>query len=114
MITNQVFLTRLRRIVGEPALREESSARALELFDQVKVQLYAQFGISPSDRPTLTAKEQVDRALAELRQSILSEEVAAVGAASIVLTAVRHRIEMTRRALATRLARDSLTDLQSG
>jgi hypothetical protein len=103
----EAFLTRLRRIVADPARCEEWFARTAELFELFRKRLYDRHDVCSSKRPAFRDKEQVDRALADLRQLILRAEVAAEGNPRFVLTSVRHRIEMTRRALAALIPRDS-------
>jgi hypothetical protein len=108
----EAFLTRLSQIVADPARRADSSAHTVELFELFRKRLYARHNVFPSKRPALRDKQQVDRALAELRQFILRAEVAAEADTRLVFTRIRHRIDMTRRALAAHIPRESNLDPQ--
>jgi hypothetical protein len=57
----EAFLARLCQIVAHPALREESSARTIELVEFFRKRLYARYGVCPSKRPACCDKQQVDR-----------------------------------------------------
>jgi hypothetical protein len=100
MIEVEAFLARLRQISAHPALRDERSVRAIELFELYRKRLYARYRMDSPQRPTPCDKQHVDRTLAELRQLILRAEVGTQANSRLVFTAVRHRIDMTRRALA--------------
>jgi hypothetical protein len=103
MQENAAFLTRLRRIVGEAASREERNAHVVALFNSYKKRLYSQLDIGASNRPSAAAKTQVDHALADLREKVLDAEVTAIDSSAGVFTTLMNRIEMARRALAIRI-----------
>jgi hypothetical protein len=96
----------LRRI-AEDTSQPDRIAQAFALFDAYKAALYRQHDIGPCNRPARLAKAEADRALADLRSDVLRAEIAAAAPAVIILTAVRHRIEMARRALAIRIVAEA-------
>jgi hypothetical protein len=101
------LLTRLAQIAGEPCSCEERASHALALLNAYTARLYARVGIDASNRPAKSAKSLADQTLADLRREILLAEVHAVDSCRRVFTAVRHRIEMARRVLASRIVEEN-------
>lgn len=103
MDESSAFLRRLRCIADSACSREERQAQALALLQAYTARLYGRLNIGGSNRVTAPAKRAADQTLAALRLQVLTAEVGTAGPAVAVFTAVRHRIEMLRRALALRL-----------
>jgi hypothetical protein len=103
MSANAAFVTRLRHIVDTSVPSDERAVRAMALLDLHKARLYDQLGITPSCRPTVQAKTQAEDALDDLRLKVLKVEIDAPASSTEIYAGIRHRIEMTRRALAIRL-----------
>jgi hypothetical protein len=101
------LLTRLGQIASEPCSYEERVSHALALLNVYTARLYARVGIGTSNRLARTAKSFADQTLADLRREILAAEVRATESYRKVLTAVRYRIEMARRVLASRITEES-------
>ena len=101
------LLIRLGQIAGEPCSCEERASHALALLNAYTARLYARVGIGASNRLAMSAKLFADQTLADLRREILSAEIHAADSCQRVFTAVRHRIEMARRVLASRIAEES-------
>jgi hypothetical protein len=59
----------------------------------------------------MSAKSFADQTLADLRREILVTEVHAADSCRRIFTAVRHRIEMARRVLASRIAEEGVPEL---
>jgi hypothetical protein len=97
------LLIRLGQIAGEPCSCEERASRALALLNAYTTRLYARIGIGASNRLAVNAKSFADQTLADLRHEILLAEVHAADPYRRVFTAARHRIEMARRVLASRI-----------
>jgi hypothetical protein len=106
MSPNAAFLTRLCRIADASAPREERSACASALLDAYTTRLYDRLGITATPRPSRRAKAQAEDVLGDLRLRVLKMEIGAPACAAEIFATTRHRIEMTRRALAIRLASD--------
>jgi hypothetical protein len=106
------LLMRLGQIAGEPCSCEERASHALALLNAYTSQLYARVGIGASNRLAMTAKSFADQTLADLRREILATEIRAADSCRKVFTAVRHRIEMARRVLASRITEESALDRQ--
>ena len=103
------LLIRLGQIAGEHCSCEERASHALALLDAYTARLYARVGIGASNRLAMSTKSFVDQVLADLRREILLAEVHAADSCARVFTAVRYRIEMARRVLASRIAEDDTT-----
>jgi hypothetical protein len=102
------LLIRLGQIAGEPCSCEERASHALSLLNAYTAKLYARAGIGVSNRLAMSAKSFTDQTLADLRREILAAEIRAVYSCKKVFTAVRHRIEMARRVLASRIAEETV------
>jgi hypothetical protein len=102
------LLMRLGQIAGEPRSCEERASHALTVLNAYTIRLYARTGIGASNRLAMSAKLFADQTLADLRREILAADIRAAGSCRRVFTAVRHRIEMARRVLASRIADESL------
>ena len=105
------LLIRLEQIAGEPCSCEERASHALALLNAYTARLYARVGIGTSNRLAMNAKMFADQTLADLRRKILSAEVHAGDPCRKIFTALRHRIEMARRVLASRIAEESRSAL---
>jgi hypothetical protein len=105
------LLIRLGQIAGEPCSCEERASHALALLNAYTARLYARVGIGASNRPAMSAKSLADQTLADLRREILLTEVHAADSCRRIFTAVRHRIEMARRVLASRIAEERVPEL---
>jgi hypothetical protein len=103
------LLIRLGQIAGEPCSCEERASHALALLNAYTTRLYARIGIGASNRLAVSAKSFADQTLADLRREILVAEVHAADPYRTVFTAVRHRIEMARRVLASRIVEGNAT-----
>jgi hypothetical protein len=97
------FLATLMDIAGEPCSCEERSSRAVAVVNRYSAVLYERLGIIGSNRPTRDAKSAADQTLADLRRQILAVEARSGEPSRTAFTAARHRIEMARRILASRL-----------
>jgi hypothetical protein len=106
------LLMRLGQIAGEPCSCEERASHALALLNAYTAQLYARVGIGASNKLAITAKSFADQTLADLRREILATEIHAADSCRKVFTAVRHRIEMARRVLASRITEENVVDRQ--
>lgn len=102
------LLVRLGQIAGEPCSCEERASHALALLNAYTTRLYARAGIGASNRLAMTAKSFADQTLADLRREILAAEIRAADSCRKVFTAVRHRIEMARRVLASRITDENV------
>jgi hypothetical protein len=102
------LLMRLGQIAGEPCSCEERASHALALLNAYTTQLYARVGIGASNRLATTAKSFADQTLGDLRREILAAEIRAADSCRKVFTAVRHRIEMARRVLASRITDENV------
>jgi hypothetical protein len=102
------LLMRLGQIAGEPCSCEERASHALALLNAYTTQLYARVGIGASNRLATTAKSFADQTLADLRRDILAAEIRTADSCRKVFTAVRHRIEMARRVLASRITDENV------
>jgi hypothetical protein len=105
MDRNVRFLTKLQRVAQAGGSAHVRAMRAAALFDSYRAQIYRQLEMD-APRPTTSAKLVADCALNHLRQRILKAEVGTTGPAKLTLMTVRHRIDMSRRVLALRVARD--------
>jgi hypothetical protein len=103
------LLIRLGQIAGEPCSCEERASHALALLNAYTTRLYARIGIGTSNRLAVGAKSFADQTLADLRREILLAEVHAADPYRRIFTAVRHRIEMARRVLASRIVEGNAT-----
>ena len=103
------LLIRLGQIAGEPCSTEERASHALALLNAYTARLYSRVGIGSSNKIATGAKSLADQTLADLRREILAAEVHAADSCRRVFTAVRHRIEMARRVLASRITDESLS-----
>ena len=106
---NAAFLTRLRQMAEACEPGAECPASAIALFNIYLARLYARLDIGQSNRPTRKARAEADVSLADLRLDVLRIEVASAGACATVFAAIRHHIEMARRALAIRITCDDDT-----
>jgi hypothetical protein len=106
------LLMRLGQIAGEPCSCEGRASHALALVNAYTTQLYARAGIGASNRLAMSAKAFADQTLADLRREILATEIRAADSCRRVFTAVRHRIEMARRVLASRITEDNVSGRQ--
>jgi hypothetical protein len=104
MHEHAALLTRFEQIAAQPCPREERVAHALTLLRAYIARLYERLGIGPSNKLAVDVRSIADRTLAELRRRILASEVHASASSRSVFTAVRHRLDMTRRVLASRIA----------
>jgi hypothetical protein len=102
------LLIRLGQIAGEPCSCEERASHALALLNAYTTKLYARAGIGTSNRLAISVKSLADQTLADLRREILAAEIRAADSCRKVFTAVRHRIEMVRRVLASRITEKSV------
>jgi hypothetical protein len=102
------LLIRLGQIAGERCSCEERASHALALVNAYTAKLYARAGIGVSNRLATSAKSFADQTLADLRREILAAEIRAVDSCKKVFTAVRHRIEMARRVLASRITEETV------
>ena len=102
------LLIRLGQIAGEPCSCEERASHALALLNAYTSRLYARVGIGASNRLATNAKAFADQALADLRREILVAEVHTGDSCRRIFTAVRHRIEMARRVLASRIVEEEI------
>jgi hypothetical protein len=109
MYEHVTLLIRLGQIAGEHCSCEERASHALALVNAYTARLYARVGISPSNRLAMSTRSFADQTLADLRREILSVEVHAADSCRRVFTAVRHRIEMARRVLASRIVDEDAT-----
>jgi hypothetical protein len=107
------LLIRLGQIAGEPCSCEERASHALALLNAYTARLYARVGIGGSNRLAKSAKSFADQTLADLRRDILLTEVHAADPCRRIFTAVRHRIEMARRVLASRIAEEGIPELSA-
>jgi hypothetical protein len=107
------LLMRLGQIAGEPCSCEERAAQALALLNAYTARLYARVGIGASNRLAMSAKSFADQTLADLRREILLTEVHAADSCKRIFTAARHRIEMARRVLASRITEESVSELST-
>jgi hypothetical protein len=103
------LLIRLGQIAGEHCSCEERASHALALLNAYTARLYARVGIGASNRLAMSTKSFVDQTLADLRREILLAEVHAAESCRRVFTALRHRIDMARRVLASRIVEDDAT-----
>jgi hypothetical protein len=103
------LLIRLGQIAGEPCSCEERASHALALLNAYTARLYARTGIGASNRVATSAKSLADQTLDDLRRDILTAEIRAADSCRRVFTAVRHRIEMARRVLASRIVEETAT-----
>lgn len=102
------LLATLTHIADEPCSSDdECSSHAVALVKAYSAALYERLGISGSNRPTSGAKSIADQTLADLRRQILEVEARSREPSRVAFTAARHRIEMARRVLATRLVEGS-------
>lgn len=106
MHRNVALLTRLEQIAALPCPCEERTACALTLVKADIARLFAVLGIGGSDRIDTRAKTFADDRLADLRNRVLAAEVHTPARSRPIFTAVRHRLEMTRRVLASRVAEE--------
>jgi hypothetical protein len=106
------LLIRLGQIAGEPCSCEERASHALALLNAYTTRLYARVGIGASNRLAMSAKSFADQTLADLRRDILASEIHAADSCRKVFTAVRHRIEMARRVLASRITEENVSGRQ--
>jgi hypothetical protein len=106
------LLIRLGQIAGEPCSCDERASHALALLNAYTTRLYARCGIGASNRLATSAKLFADQTLADLRREILATEIRAADSCRKVFTAVRHRIEMARRVLASRITEESVFSRQ--
>jgi hypothetical protein len=102
------LLIRLGQIAGERCSCEERASHALALLNAYTAKLYARAGIGVSNRLATSAKSFADQTLADLRRQILAAEIRAADSCGKVFTAVRHRIEMARRVLASRITEETV------
>jgi hypothetical protein len=109
MHEHMTLLIRLGQIAGEPCSCEERASHALALLNAYTTRLYARVGIGASNRLAVSAKSFADQTLVDLRREILLAEVHAADSCRRVFTAVRHRIEMARRVLASRIVEEDAT-----
>ena len=103
------LLIRLGQIAGEPCSTEERASHALALLNAYTARLYSRVGIGSSNKIATGAKSLADQTLADLRREILAAEVHAADSCRRIFTAVRHRIEMARRVLASRITDENLS-----
>jgi hypothetical protein len=102
------LLMRLGQIAVEPCSCEERASHALALLNAYTTRLYARVGIGASNRLAMSAKSFADQTLADLRREILAAEIRTADSCGKVFTAVRHRIEMARRVLASRITEENV------
>jgi hypothetical protein len=105
-----ILLMKLGQIASEPCSGDERASHALALLNTYTTRLYARCGIGASNRLAINAKSFADQTLADLRREILAAEIRAADSYRKVFTAVRHRIEMARRVLASRIADENVVD----
>jgi len=103
------LLIRLGQIAGEPCSTEERASHALALLNAYTARLYTRVGIGTSNKIATGAKSLADQTLADLRREILAAEVHAADSCRRIFTEVRHRIEMARRVLASRITDERLS-----
>jgi hypothetical protein len=108
MSDNAVFVKRLQQTLLEAGSANGCAERAIALFDDYRGQLYRQLDIDSATRPTTTTKMVADCTLNDLRQRILKAEIETGEPWRTILTAVRGRVDMARRALATHIAKDDV------
>jgi hypothetical protein len=106
MHRNVALLTRLEHIAARQGPCEERTEHALTLVKADIARLYACLGIGASNRIDSRAKIFADDRLSDLRSRVLTAEVRTPAPSRPVFTAVRHRIEMIRRVLASHIAED--------
>lgn len=106
MHRNVALLTRLGQIAALPCPCDERIACALTLVKADIARLFAGLGIRGPERIDSKAKTIADDMLAELRNQVLATEVHTPASSRPIFTAVRHRLEMTRRVLASRIAEE--------
>lgn len=104
MHRNVALLTRLEQIAALPCPCEERTACALTLVKADIAHLFAILGIGGCNRIDIRAKTFADDRLSDLRDRVLATEVYTPAPSRPIFTAVRHRLEMTRRVLASRIA----------
>jgi hypothetical protein len=102
------LLMRLGQIAVEPCSCEERASHALALLNAYTTRLYARVGIGASNRLAMSAKSFADQTLADLRREILAAEIRTADSCRKVFTAARHRIEMARRVLASRITEENV------
>jgi hypothetical protein len=108
MSDNAVFLKRLQRTLAKAGSANDCAEQVIALFDDYRGQLYRQLDIDSATQPTTTTKMVADCTLNDLRQRILKAEIETAEPWRAVLTAVRGRVDMARRALATHIAKDDV------
>lgn len=105
---NVALLTRLKQIDAQPWPCAERTACALTLVKADIARLYAWLGIGASNRIDIKTKALADDSLADLRNRVLATEVLKPAPSCPIFTAVRHRLEMTRRVLASRITEEGV------
>lgn len=106
MHRNGALLRRLEQIAALPCPCEERTACALTLVKADIARHFALLGIGASNRIDIKAKTLADDRLADLRNRVLATEVHTPAPSRPIFTAVRHRLEMTRRVLASRITEE--------
>jgi len=101
------LMARLEQMAAQPDPSEQRTVFALALVKVFVANLYGRLGIGRSNLLETSAKCFADHTLWELRGRILAAELNTLPSFRPVLTAARHRIEMARRVLASRLAREN-------
>jgi hypothetical protein len=105
MSDNIAFVISLQRIAAN-ARSDDANHEAMASFDIYRHQLYRELGIDLAKRPTTSVKMVADCVLSDLRQRILRAEIESAEPLRTALAAVRQRVDMVRRALATQVAED--------
>jgi hypothetical protein len=107
MHEHAALLARLTQIAAQSSPCDERRERALALLNASSARLYARLGIGAANRLTASAKSSADQMLADLRRRILAAELRAPASSRSIFTALRHRIDMMRRVLASRSIKES-------
>jgi hypothetical protein len=106
MHEDDALIASLEHIAATPDAEEERVSCALALVKEDIAKLRARLGIGRANRLPASVKSSADQRLAEVRRRILAAEVDTEVPARMVFTAARHRMEMARRVLASRVVED--------
>jgi hypothetical protein len=108
MNDNAAFVRGLQQANDHAHSVEACAVRAVAQFDIYRTQMYRALNIDAAKRPTTTAKMTADCILNDLRQRLLKAESESAEPLRTTLAAVRHRVDMVRRALAMHMAEDDM------
>jgi hypothetical protein len=103
---DDVLVATLEYIAAMPCDGEERLSRAQVAVKDCITCLYGRLGIAAANRLPVSVKSSADQSLTELRRGILAAEIRIASSDRMVFTAARHRIEMARRVLASRVVKD--------